>query len=119
MLTYTEGGAFGEDQVQQGIPAGRGAQNGQQHAGALFLHLDGGCEDIKGTTGEKFLRQGADEFRGGVVDIGFHHEAVISGIAAGGGLHERGAKEIGAVIEFAVTESVADLADDAKVFGRE
>lgn len=112
VLANAEGGAFGEDQIEQDIPPGRGAEDRQQHAWPLFLHLDGGSEDIHGAGGEEFLGQGTDQFRGGVVNIGFQHQAFVGGGAGGGGFEERGAQEVGAAVQLAMTEAMAGGADD-------
>ncbi len=108
-----EGGGFREEHfVEFGFIGGL-AEDGDEHAGAIFFHLNGSGEDVEGAGGEGFFEQIAVNLGIHVVEIGFED---ADGFGFGGGMffigfadHE--AEDVGLALEIGSACAVADGGD--------
>ena len=101
----SDGGGFREDDVFEGGDEFQGRDHGEEGSLALFFHQRGDGENLAGAGLEEAVEEGAEELRLAVVDIAFDDGA---GFDPWFRLlvEEYGAEEVGAFVEFALSEAV-------------
>ena len=67
--THPEAAGFHEDQVREAFDRRGFAQDGQQDAGPIFLHLHGQQKGVQRAGGQQAVHHGAGNLRGKIVDV--------------------------------------------------
>ena len=85
---------------------GRG-EDGEQHAGAVFLHLDARRINVECAGFEELGRGVADDFAADVVEVGFQHPDLIAGHCVAR-LADDQPQDVGLLLQIAVARAEAD-----------